>query len=329
MIKTERIGYYDFIRTIAILFVIAIHTRPQLSASVLWRGGEIIINEVIHSAVPLFLTLSGYLLASKQRKGCFSTVSFYKKHIPKVYIPCIIWSIPWLLLYLKNGTSLQVAFLLFFGCGYSIYYFIALIIQCYLLFPFLMNITKVGVISTLAVSLLSAEVVSWLVNIQKIQVCSFVILLGPFPLWLGFFTLGIYLAKYKKYLASIKCIVLLILSLFIAVAETLYLHECYGGGLGTKPSSFLVAISIILLLFNEKIKYWYDKHIKYAAVTYISKMSFIIYLTHYYIIIVLSQFCQIDHWIVQWSIVFFTDLLIITIIDRILPQKLKPFVGIY
>ena len=39
MIKTERIGYYDFIRTIAILFVIAIHTRPQLSASVLWRGG--------------------------------------------------------------------------------------------------------------------------------------------------------------------------------------------------------------------------------------------------------------------------------------------------
>ena len=192
-----------------------------------------------------------------------------------------------------------------------------------------MNITKVGVISTLAVSLLSAEVVSWLVNIQKIQVCSFVILLGPFPLWFGFFTLGIYLAKYKRYLASIKCIILLILSLFIAVAETLYLHECYGGGLGTKPSSFLVAISIILLLFNEKIKYWYDKHIKYAAVTYISKMSFIIYLTHYYIIIVLSQFCQIDHWIVQWSIVFFTDLLIITIIDRILPQKLKPFVGIY
>lgn len=144
-----------------------------------------------------------------------------------------------------------------------------------------------------------------------------------------FFTLGIYLAKYKRYLASIKCIVLLILSLFIAVAETLYLHECYGGGLGTKPSSFLVAISIILLLFNEKIKYWYDKHIKHAAVTYISKMSFIIYLTHYYIIIVLSQFCQIDHWIVQWSIVVFTDLLIITIIDRILPQKLKPFVGIY
>lgn len=68
----------------------------------------------------------------RQKGECFS---YLKKQIPKVYIPTIIWSLPWFVLSLLSGEDFIVSLLYLFTCGFSIFYFIALIIQMYLLLP--------------------------------------------------------------------------------------------------------------------------------------------------------------------------------------------------
>lgn len=141
---TRHITYFDFLRGIAILMVVGIHTFPSAS----WDNPNdvllIAIRQILNCAVPIFLALSAYFIANKKIDTSKDIFSFWKKQIPKVYIPCLFWSMPYLILSISNGGNILKHVVCFFFCGYSIYYFIALIIQFYLLTPLLVKINKIG-----------------------------------------------------------------------------------------------------------------------------------------------------------------------------------------
>lgn len=141
--NTERIAWFDFLRGVAILMVVAIHTF----AATVGQGEPVdpitvLSRQVLNCAVPLFLAISGYFMAGKSRER--SWIRFWKHQIPKVYIPTLIWSVPYLVLYLWHGNEWWKGLVLFFMCGFSVYYFIALIIQYYLLLPMLTNVKRGG-----------------------------------------------------------------------------------------------------------------------------------------------------------------------------------------
>ena len=94
---------------------------------------EILIRNSMNAAVPIFLAVSGFFCAKK--KFCCKTdyYSFLKKQIPRVYIPVLFCSLPLLIVTLKTKGTAFSSFLIYFSCGFSVYYFIALIIQLYLL----------------------------------------------------------------------------------------------------------------------------------------------------------------------------------------------------
>ena len=96
---TERVEYFDILRGLAIFGVVAIHSSGtglqfadnsvNFHFTVLWRN-------LLNFSVPLFLAISGYLLARKSIKKFDDYFSFLKKQIPRVYIPLFFWSAVWL-----------------------------------------------------------------------------------------------------------------------------------------------------------------------------------------------------------------------------------------
>lgn len=133
----RRDTYYDFLRGIAIFFVIGIHTYVDNTMHI-----NLFLRQFLNCAVPIFLAISGYFIGSKQLDTRESYVTFLKKQIPRVYIPMLVWSMPWLLLYLYAQGSILKGILIVLVGGMSIFYFIPLIIQYYLLTPVIQKVNR-------------------------------------------------------------------------------------------------------------------------------------------------------------------------------------------
>ena len=133
--KVERMSksrntYFDFLRGVAIIMVIAIHTYYKAEDSVAFR-------QILNAAVPLFIAISGFFLSKKRIEQKTQYVQFLKRQIPKVYIPTLMWSLPLFAASLKSGENVLNNVINLFICGFSIYYFVAFIIQCYIVLPLL------------------------------------------------------------------------------------------------------------------------------------------------------------------------------------------------
>ncbi len=80
--SSNRIEYFDFLRGIAIVFVVAIHSfTPFLlseSNTVNYHLG-IIWRQIIGCAVPIFLAISGYFMSNKNINTHSKYGSFIKK----------------------------------------------------------------------------------------------------------------------------------------------------------------------------------------------------------------------------------------------------------
>lgn len=124
----ERVAYFDFLRGLAIMMVVGIHTYTlgEDSAEV---------RQVLNTAVPLFIAISGYFLSYKRMGNKEDYFSFLKKQLPKVYLPVLVWSLPLYALAIYSGRNIFGQTILLFACGLSIYYFVAFIMQCYVVLP--------------------------------------------------------------------------------------------------------------------------------------------------------------------------------------------------
>ena len=124
----ERVAYFDFLRGLAIMMVVGIHTYTLGEDSTL-------VRQLLNTAVPLFIAISGYFLSQKKIENKGDYLSFLKKQLPKVYLPVLVWSLPLYALALYSGSSIIKQTILLLGCGISIYYFVAFIMQCYVFLP--------------------------------------------------------------------------------------------------------------------------------------------------------------------------------------------------
>ena len=167
---SKRIAYFDILRALAIIGVVAIHSSniglqfPNNSFNfhftILWR-------QIINPSVPLFLAISGYFLVNKNITNLHEYVDFIKKQIPKIYIPFLVWSIVWLILgiLIFNHSILSELFKLVIFQSSGPYYFIALIIQYYILLPILKSLANFkGLIISLIVSLTMVGIIFYIRN---------------------------------------------------------------------------------------------------------------------------------------------------------------------
>jgi membrane-bound acyltransferase YfiQ involved in biofilm formation len=193
------------LRLIATVAVIAIHTTSQdMTLSLLGYYG----NQLARFSVPMFLILSGFLLfQSDLHDGFLPRVEFYRKRFRRILLPYIIWTIFYSLVlhYYFNGLQNSHLILpdmvrhLFLGNGFTHLYFVVIIIQLYLLYPFIRRGFEAHPGWFLLISLLlslACQLVLYLNALKTIHLSGAYtqIYLIAFPVWIFYFLLGMYLA---------------------------------------------------------------------------------------------------------------------------------------
>ena len=140
--SNQRNTYFDFLRGIAIFMVVGIHpSGGPCGFDSFYANVNTIIRQVLNAGVPMFFAISGFFLSKKNLETKENRFEFWKHQIPKVYIPALIWGLPWLALALYVGGNPSLQMLLWLFCGLSIFYYIAVIIQYYLLLPVIQQLT--------------------------------------------------------------------------------------------------------------------------------------------------------------------------------------------
>lgn len=293
------------------------------------------IRQVLNCAVPIFIACSGFFLAKKQLDTRAEIRAFYYKQITRVYIPCLLWSIPWFALHIQGGGNVALGVLYFFLCGFSVYYFVVLMIQYYLLLPAIKVIKAKsgGALLALSIgcSLISVALVVHVTAIEGIEV-PLTLYAGPFPLWIVFFVLGVFLANCNREYKIGYLIAGVFVSLVLQVIESKLLlsQSTYGMGFGIKPTSFLFSMLVILVLFSTRIEDLFNANsLLNRAIVFVGKVSFVVYLSHTLLIIIISKFsfyCNVS-WLFRFLGVAFSDIALVIVLYHLTPQKLKRIIG--
>ena len=307
------------------MMVVGIHTYTLGEDST-------VVRQLLNTAVPLFIAISGYFLSQKKMENKDDYLSFLKKQLPKVYLPVLVWSLPLYALALYSGSSIIKQTILLLGCGISIYYFVAFIMQCYVVLPVINNCisrNKRGVIVSCLISFAWIAGVVYMNTIQG-EGIPLILYAGPLPCWLMFFVLGVMIGhKPERNYSIILPMVISILGFILSVIESDYLLDHYGKGVGIKPSSYIYSAGMIFLMFSNKVEKLVSRTgIIYRLFIWIGSLSFSIYLIHRYFVSFLAKRLTIDSWLLQWSLALFLTVVFILIIRKLLPTKFHKYLGI-
>ena len=275
----NRDPFFDFLKGFAIIGVVAIHTFPGIESNVLEKMLRLLMN----ISVPIFLMVSGYFLGKKNLNTKAKCILFEKNQITKIYIPMLLWSLPYLAYSIyKSGFSFKYLIQYFIG-GYSIYYFIALIIQCYLLLPFIQkHISNKLVYFAILINYLGISVLYYLMVIKDFSL-PLIVYAGPFPIWILSFVLGVYFSKYKSILNNYTLLILLLISII-----GMYLESTLTNTFGILRFSWpLYSFSFLSLVMQNK-----NKSFSSSLLVYLGNISFMIYLTHMFFVPISSKLYQ-------------------------------------
>jgi len=186
----QRIGFFDFLKAVAILAIVAIHATAAFP-EYQW------LNNYLWFAVPLFIFSTGYLLARRYAKP---GTDYYKSFAKRVALPYIIFCILVGIASAIATTHFDVATfavdVLLGRLNGGALYFIPMIIQLYLLFPLLQKARQavpawIILLFAYAVSIFfklydnAAQATAWNADPVSLAFCG---------RYLFFFTAGTYLS---------------------------------------------------------------------------------------------------------------------------------------
>lgn len=293
------------LRAWAIIGVIAIHVSMNFTKFTQFSWLPVTLATIdiyAHFAVPLFVAVSGFLLAMKY-DGNYRIGTFYKKRINRIFYPFFIWSIIYLLLEPSNfNDPVRVALKIFTGSAYYHLWFFFLIIQLYFIFPFLRKALKNKNISVLililAIQVIFRQFKTGLFDSEDLSL----IFESLFFTYIFYFSLGIWIndniGKVEKSLSKIttsKNNLIFSISILISFAFSynwLAVHNSF-----FEKITFLGLLEKIILpfvfimIFINLIRL--SDSIRSGKVTYIlnilAKYSFGIYLSHALILRILVK----------------------------------------
>lgn len=322
--QDNRIIYFDFLKGIAIIMVVGIHTMPHVDGyKSLDDVITILVRLLLNCAVPIFLAVSGWMLANKPLESKQDIIEFYKRRLPRVYIPLIVWGLGWFTLSMWNEPDIWGAvksLLLLLTGGFSVYYFVALIMQCYLITPLLTKYYNIGMILCAVLSTIAIIITSWLINVEG---HSFKLLAyaGPVYLWVVFYMLGIWLRKHESNSYFNVGLTLAIIGYCMSIVETIWYMNLTGGGVGIKLSSFIFSYGMIIMLVSKQIANCFYSSRLIRIVAWIGEVSFGVYLMHMYCIMACRMVLGKMPWSALWIISLGLTLLLIGIAQSKLSSK--------
>jgi len=309
----ERLKDLDYLRSFAVLAVIAIHITGGylLNGKHINYGFAFLWNQGMRFAVPTFIIISGFLLFYydlDKKKVAFN--NFIIHRLSKIIIPYIIWTFFYSVYYLHNGLyELRHSIMDIFGLGFFFeklfvnilqgtaaphLYFIVIILQLYILYPILHRLMKKHEKPVLTISFVITfyfQLADYLYGYEffllpKSGFKYYSILFFP---WIFYFVIGMYtVIKIKKgglklNKVTVELSLLWILAYFILIMDSKLSNTSVTS---IKPTIILYSIVCFYFLYSLSIcikdfTNLFDRFIKWF-----SSQSFFIYLSH---ILVLSE----------------------------------------
>lgn len=297
-----RLQVFDLLRVLATLAVIGIHVSADYAGT---SAGGFLFNQVVRFAVPMFIIISGFLLYYQDITSvCRESVGrFYRKRFGKILWPYVLWTLFYTLVtqYLLHtwpDTRVFMAALgrhLLWGTGAYHLYFMVIIIQCYLLYPLLKAWIEKHAVS-FVISLLSlclfCQVVLYLNTIGRYSLPGVVhpqVYLVAFPIWIGYFGLGMYMAQFRTRIESALASgsgrwgMLWVISMAFLLWDG---HTTASYASSGKPTIMIYAIMSFLFFYSLTLKYGG----KGLPITdWLSRQSFLIYLSHPVVLLFLQR----------------------------------------
>ena len=288
---SQRLPAFDKLRVGATFAVIAIHIT---AAYVLVSPVAYFVNQLVRFAVPLFIIMSGFLLYyADLNTGCLTLTAFYRKRLGRVVGPYILWTLLYgSLNYLVSGIPHQLLLLLIFwakhllwGTAYYHLYFLVIILQLYVLYPFLRTQLQKRCITWLAASfLLTLTTQTFLylnmMNLITLPVSYQALYLVAFPGWIFYFMLGMsmalkkdawenYLRKHGAFLGLVWLVSLGLLLLDSRLSST------YGSSI--RPSVIFYTVSSYFFFYGIALRSYNEMNFWGS---WLSQQSFLIFLMH-------------------------------------------------
>jgi surface polysaccharide O-acyltransferase-like enzyme len=271
----------DLLRAIATTIVISIHASHHW-----WFGVkdtvtinpeifiDTFINQVGRFTVPMFVVLSGFALSKSEEKHPFDLKIFFQRRLWRIIPPYVLFT---LLNVVGRSQFLmgnwqerfqQIWQALSTGMGDYHLYFLGIILQCYVSYPFLRRIAftvkKLWILLTIAFSLFSLRWISATFGLLP-NLTSFLPDGNHVIYWLPYFQIGIWLAKdhgWSKQLVSqwrsrtwgYLFAIASILELGEFYATAILKNSAEAVGHYTRPTIILVTLTFLLWTISWQIK---------------------------------------------------------------------------
>lgn len=283
----NRIFYYDFLRTLAILFVILCHTSHFFS----WGGTTLtsrLISYTLYDlaklGVPIFFMLSGALLLNKD----YELGYFLKRRFTRIFYPFLFWIFIILIgVYYITGT--QYLLDMFLGTNGQFSWFVWTLMGMYLFVPIFNTFIK-----RYGIKAVEYYLIFWIFTIILSQFNSYPF--GRFDLtlfsgWFGVLVLGYYLDNKDFKISDSKlCIIGFVIFLICLIINVYWNYTNYVPCFSIDQCGYLSLLSIVIssgfflfIRYFNKINSIKDNFIG-KAITSISICSYGMYFTHIIIV---------------------------------------------
>ncbi|KZL93735.1 acyltransferase [Clostridium magnum] len=322
----------DVIRALAIVAVVVIH----VSATILYRSDinsyiykiSIIINQLSRFSVPAFIFISGMglTLSNKKELGYFA---FIGRRFSRIVPQYILWCLIYIYLTTKNFEIYSVVYDVVYGKVFYHFYYVPLIIEFYLIYPFLYRFIgkKWAVITSFLLTFgiliyshyfVMSDDMEWFLERKNLLDWIFYFSFGAF---IGE-NLDRFLEKIRKYRRIIY--VLFFLSIYIMLQEA-FTSIRVGKDIEyattfLRPTIFLYSILFILFVFCIQWK----ENIFMKWISYIAKNSYSIYLSHAIILYYFTQYYINNSFAIN-SLQFLVKAFIVSFISPIVINKAKNY----
>jgi probable poly-beta-1,6-N-acetyl-D-glucosamine export protein len=333
-INKEYFNEIHFLRAFACIGVLMVH----VSATYYNEAGQVFnwftyfFNQIGRFGTPTFAVISGFLLFNQVNKRGFNLQQFITSRTTKIITPFVIWSIfyQFITIYVLGGTlPTDPKVLLYnFTLGESFYhlYFMAIVVQFYLIFPLLQNIkTGIGWWIALIVSAASSLYFSNLTDITYASgIIERVLLDKVFVLhWIFYFIFGGFLAYFWKTISVwTKKHSFILASSVILIYVGAFIEYKIIGSISSRRETNLLNIPV--LSFATIGLYYYLTKINWVkkSLESIGKLSMGIYLIHPFTLILFTKTLPDEVWQTRFMPIMFFAVLFSTMFFVKLVQQL-------
>ncbi|MBM7600171.1 surface polysaccharide O-acyltransferase-like enzyme [Virgibacillus halotolerans] len=341
-VKPQKKYFYEisFIRAIACMCIVMVHVTAgfyhENDQTFSWLTQ--FFNQISRYGTPAFAIISGFLLYNQVVKRGFKFNYFFKSRINKVIIPFLVWSVIYLLLkwsYNKfefpNFTSADEVkdFIYFFFTGKSNYhlYFIAIVVQFYLLFPVLQffKSKKNLILFTLVAFFINYFFVTNTINIGHGFFNKFINERVFFFHWAYYFFLGGLLVYYwERIMVWVKNNTIFSITLGIVVIISGIFEYLFAEGIESNRPMNMISLPLLFIAFASvytALTFWPKTR---DFIVNIGNYSMGIYLVHPFILFFLRNhdlfkvfYDRTRYLPLVYLITFFTSILVVKVILKL------------